>query len=97
MELNMRTEMTHHVHYNDLENFIAHLYGIGYSVTAAEELGNDIALSYDIDGDVPSYFEEDIKNLLAGNNASYLTRMLMNYMAREGKIPTGNYVIKVSW
>ena len=97
MTLNIRTEMTHYVRDSELARFLKDSYGIDYQVAAMEESGNDAALAYDVDGDVPSYDIEDIQKILAGEWINYRTGSLLNYLAKEGKIPTGAYVVEICW
>lgn len=95
--MNIRTELTHYVSDSELARFLQENYGIDYSVAGMEESGNDTALAYNVDGDVPSYDVDDIQKILAGEWISYRTGSLLNYLAKEGKIPTGAYVITVCW
>jgi hypothetical protein len=97
MTLNIETKTTHYVDAFHLEAYIKELFGIEYPVPAAEETGNDVSLAYEIDGELDSFDVEDIVKLLRGEWISYRTRTLMNYMAKQSKIPTGHYVIRISW
>jgi len=95
--LNIETKTTHYVDAFDLEAFIKDLYGIDYSIVAAEEAGNDTSLTYEVTGKVESYDKADLDDLLRGKLISYRTGALLNLMAWHHKIPTGSYVIRICW
>lgn len=95
--LNITTKQTHYVDAFDLEAYIKELFGVEYPIPAAEETGNDVSLTYDIDGELPSYDVEDVEKILRGEWIPFRTRQLLNFMAKQGKIPTGSYVVGICW
>jgi hypothetical protein len=97
MPLKISTELTHYVEYHDLDAFIAQIYGFEYTVTAAEECGNDTSLSFNVDGSIQPWDEEDFAKLKNHDWVPYRTGMILNFLARDKHIPTGMYVVNVSW
>lgn len=97
MGLNYSTRATHYVDYSELERYIKAVYGFEYEIVAAEETSNDTSLSYDIDGEIDNWDMEDFAEMVAGEWVPYRTRMLLNLMAKEDRIPLGAYVVEISW
>lgn len=82
------------VDYGEVERVINKHYGFdSYSLASAEEVGNDVSLEWDIDGEVDDYNAKQIANRVE----SYYTRAYMNDLARQGIIEKGTYLIDVSW
>lgn len=97
MGLNYTTKSTHYVDYCELERYIKAVYEFNYEIVAAEECANDSYLSYDIDGEIDNGDMEDFAKMVAGQWVPYRTRMLLNLMARENRIPVGAYVVEICW
>jgi hypothetical protein len=97
MGLNYSTRSTHYVDYSELQRYIKAVYGFEYPIVAAEETSNDTSLSYDIDGQIESWDREDFAKLTTGQWVPYRTRMLLNWMASEDRIPLGAYVVEICW
>jgi len=82
------------VDYSEVEKAINEHYGFNdYSLASAEEISNGVSLEWDIDGEVDDYAAKEVAN----RTESYYTRAYMNDLARQGIIPTGTYLIDVSW
>jgi hypothetical protein len=67
--------------------------GNTYECVAYQEWGNDQSHSYDIDGKVD---EDDLTRIREGELHWQLPTIL-NWMAREGVAPIGEYKIDVCW
>lgn len=85
------------VDYNDLERFIKKLTGVTYEITAYEEWGNDECHEVNVDGEVSEYNDKSVAAFLAGKPENYSLRAILNALARDGHLPKGKYLIKVSW
>ena len=64
----------------------------GYECVAANEWGNYQSHSFTVDGDIDAEGKEEIMD---GDN--YGTSDILNWMAEEGVIGKGEYLISVSW
>ena len=88
------------VNYSDLERAIAKHFGFKeYCIPAAEEVGNDTALTYRIDNEPLDTWEmTDLEEIKArGGNKNWRTQLLMHAMCLEGALEPGEYVINISW
>ncbi len=96
-DLKMRTKTMHTVSASDLEDFIQDRFGIEFSFQADQEAGNDTDHEFMVDGQVDEYCQANVDKILAGGYDCYVTRDFLNYMARAGMIPTGDYLITLSY
>lgn len=87
------------VDYHELDNLINNEFSppLKYGVAVDEETGNDTSLTYNVDGIVQDYDKNEITKFKETGRGMYLTRSLLNYLAAEGKIEKGQYLIKISW
>jgi hypothetical protein len=85
------------VDYSELQRYIKAVYGFEYPIVAAEETSNDTSLSFDVDGEIEYWDKEDFTKLVNGGWVPFCTQMLLNWMASEGRIPVGAYVVEISW
>jgi hypothetical protein len=82
------------VEYDEVEKVIQEHYGFDeYSISSAEEVGNDVSLEFTVNGEVDDYAAKAI----AERKDQYHTRDYMNDLARQGIIEKGTYIINVSW
>lgn len=97
--MKIRTEITHTVEYRDLDQAVNEFYGLtDYDFAAEEEMSNDSAQTYHLDGQLTEFDVEEIKTrMIPGGNYQFMTSTILNDMARAGAIPVGNYVVTVSW
>lgn len=93
------TETIHSVEYSDLEAAIQDEFGLEVSIVAALESANDVShREYVNDDERDKWAEESWQKLLAGGAAGFdAPGLFLNELARRGHIPTGLYVIDVSW
>ena len=95
MTLKTREEKVTFVDYGDLERFIDHHYPkqAPFEIPDCEETGNGSSLRFNIDGKVSKYNEDKIAN----GDRTFMTRILLNDMAKKGLINCGKYIVTVSW
>ncbi len=91
------TKTTHHVDYSELEAAIKRLYGVIYEIAAAEESGNDTSLEFFVDGTIEDYDLADMRKLMAGEFIPFRTELWLNIMCSVQEIPSGDYIVRVSW
>jgi hypothetical protein len=98
MQLKVKIKTTHFVDYKDIDAFISHHMGRSFECVAAEEWGNDTDKSMEIDGNVNAFDRRDVEAFKGGtHNGSFLTRQILEVLCADGKLPSGNYTIRVSW
>jgi len=97
--LKMKSKRIHEVEYHHLDAFISAEYDVNFEVVADQELSNDSAKTMTIRGEVPT--EDDLERLQQINHTKivppFSLRMLMENLCFRGRLPAGDYVIKVSW
>lgn len=96
MELKTEKREVFFVNYKNLDEFINHYYPnlvSKFEVVADEELSNDSEKLIDVTGETDSYTESEIKS----GETGFMTTAYMNDLCRKGLIPTGEYLIQVSW
>ncbi len=93
------TRTTHYVEYRDLEKFINQEFGKVFEIVVMEEVGNDVSLTFEIDGKITDYEQSDFDAWIDGNDNALMfqTRVILNKFASVGLIPKGSYVVSVSW
>lgn len=98
MSLKVRTETVHFVDYNDLEDFAKTVYPFlgEYRFAAVQECGNDTDVTFNPSGKPDNFDAKEWKNVVRGGplSSNYL---LMDQLVRDGHIPAGTYVVRVSW
>lgn len=95
--MKITTKTTHHVDYYELEATIKKLYGVTYEIAAAEESGNDTSLEFFVDGAIQDYDLADMRKLMAGEFIPFRTELWLNIMCCNQEIPSGAYIVRVSW
>lgn len=85
------------IDYSALERFIRDLTGQEYEICCYEEWSNDSQHEIIVDGAVSEYNDKAVAAFLAGKPQNYSLRAILNAMARDGHLPVGNYLIRVSW
>ena len=96
MELKFETRKIYVVNYFDLDNFINHHYPNlknRFEFAADEEMANDVDKLYSITGELDKYDEKHLKD----GNERYMARTYLNDLCKKGIIPSGEYLIIVSW
>lgn len=95
--MKITTKTTHHVDYTELEATIKKLYGVTYEIAAAEESGNDASLEFFVDGVIEDYDLDDMRKLISGEWIPFGTGLWLNIMCFNQEIPSGDYIVRVSW
>lgn len=96
--MKITTKTIHEVDVFDFDLFVEQTYGFNPETVTSEEASNDSTLSFDgIDGKLDEWGTDKVENFLKGEFVSFATRSLLNKLCQEGKIPAGDYLIKVSW
>jgi hypothetical protein len=109
-ELKMQTTMVHEIDYSDLELFIAEEYGIStdLNIPSLEGWSNDSSHTFNInpvlktadEPDEDPEFEEAMASLYGRGThrrAHRVTEPILMHLAWLGRIPCGNYLIRVCW
>lgn len=68
-----------------------------YEIVADEEFGNDCEKAFDVgkyDWAIPT--DEEKESILSGKLA-WSTGKILEWMCQEGKIPSGEYLVEISW
>lgn len=105
--MKIKTKSVHRVEYGDLEDFIREVYGIDYEMASDAECSNDTSHEYNgitaanaADLNNPnspdSHRIQDWKSS-QGRKQMWGPRLILLDLVRQGKIPEGDYVIRVSW
>lgn len=69
-----------------------------YCFHAVQVSDNDTSHSFDVDGKLDEYDQKDVDEMLESNRImTYRNQKVLNYLAKIGKIETGNYIIEVCW
>lgn len=92
--LKIDTKTTHHINYSDLERFVSETYGLkDYSFVDVQECDNDTSHEFS----VPSKYADPqrVEGVRAGTVRSNWD--LLELLHKDGHIPAGNYVVRVSW
>ena len=98
--MKIKTQTIHTVDYNDFESAVNEFFGMeDYSFVASEEASNYSSYDYTCTGEgADSYEAKRLTDWLCGDTYQPPSpTTLLNRMAAEGAIPTGEYLIKVSW
>jgi len=98
MEENLTVKTTYNLEYDVVDQIISTFFNIDYEITAEEELFNDSIFSLSVySNNVTSYDLNNISAIKNGKTTQYSTGIYMSYLAKEGLIPEGEYIINVSW
>ena len=98
--MKINTKVVHQVEYSDMERFVSETYGKRYSFVASEECGNDSSHSYAVRKKeaLDEWDQRDLKLFIERPDSECLrARLLLQDMVNKDLIPTGDYVIRVSW
>lgn len=96
--LKVETKLTHFVESSDLEDFFNSVYGVeGFNFVADQECGNDSSHSFNPDGYLDEYDQEDIENWISKGYGHYMSSRLLNDCVRQRLIPAGVYIVGVCW
>lgn len=93
MPLNIKTKTVHTIYGHNLDAFIQETYGVGYSTAAANEAADDQTFEFSVVGEVDEWEQQDVDSILAGGWENFSTGAMLNYMAKSGLIPTGDYLV----
>lgn len=87
------------VNASDWDQFIQEYYGQDYEFVADHEASNDSSYTFLIkpDEELADYDESQLNDFEMGRDPSYMTRILLVDLMREGIIPAGKYVFEVCW
>jgi hypothetical protein len=97
-QLKCRKQTIISVNYGDFDKFVNQVYGVNFDFVNSEECGNDTTHSFHgIDGEVDDYDQEDLDSFKENKKNSYMTRILLNDLCKNGFIEPGDYYINVCW
>jgi hypothetical protein len=81
-----------------LQQYVKELYDTDIEFVATEEWRNDTQHTFwGIDGEIDSYFDANLYKAMAGETELYICRPALNMLVRDGWLPSGDYLITVSW
>lgn len=97
--MKMTQRETWYVEYSDFDEAVNATYGItNYEFVPYEESSNDVSHEYWVNGEMDDFDVEEIATrMIPGGDYSFLAATILNDMANKNLIPTGHYVISVSW
>lgn len=104
--MKIKTKTIHHVDYSELERFIQEVYGFEYEMASDMETSNDTSHEFRVtfvearDLDNPnspdSHRLQDWKSS-QGRKQMWGPQLILLDLLRQGKIPEGDYVVRISW
>lgn len=100
MNLKYTTRTVHVVDYTDFDAYVQAFFGMkDYEFVSNEKASNYSCYDYAVTGeDLDDYEKKRMREWLNGETYVAPAPMtLLNAMAAEGSIPTGEYLIKVFW
>jgi hypothetical protein len=88
--------------YNTFQNLVADVFGVDdFSFQADQEAGNDTEHTFNADDLHLSWFNssdlEEIQKFKETGRYNYISGNLITYMVKEGILPKGKYLIKLSY
>lgn len=100
--MKITTKTIHSVNYNDFDEAINEFLrekGVkrNFEIVDHHELMNDVSVSFDVgkyDWAVPT--EKEKQEILNGK-LGWRAGKILEWMHAEGKIPSGEYLVKISW
>jgi hypothetical protein len=95
--MKINTKTVHAVDAFDFEVFVQEKFGVEFSFQTDVEAVNDTDHEFYVNGEVDKWDQEKVDRILAGGYAGYGTNALLNYMAKAGMIPKGNYLISLNY
>lgn len=98
--MRINTKVVHEVRYGDLEKFVKETYGKKYCFVASQECGNDSSHSFNISEKEPlDEWDQGKLDLFLKNEKAETVypSILLQDMVNRDLIPTGSYVVRVSW
>lgn len=89
------------VNYGDFEDLVNSVFGHDYSFPEDQECDNYSDHEFTVGPDsyyiFTEYDQEKLDQYIATGKGSYMTNILMKHMNDVGVLPSGDYLIKVSW
>lgn len=96
--MKIETKMVHYVEYRDLEEFVVLEYGRELEFVADQECGNDTSQEFWVTAEpLPLWDGELIEQWRTGGDPGWVTGAVLNDLCVKGKIPAGEYIVRVSW
>lgn len=93
--LKMKRRVIYHVDYSDFNRFVNDTYGGDYNFVADMESSNDTSHEFNVNGII---YDDDVsEDIKSGKYEGWCADTILNTMAADGLIPTGEYIIRVSW
>ncbi len=85
--------------YDELEKIIFKAYNQKFCFVADNELGNDSSWNraFDLNCPLEDYEVEELEKFKLTGKGDYLTNTIMQDMVNNNVIPSGEYLISVSW
>lgn len=100
-ELPIKTRKVLHVEATDLDDYIEEVYGLNPgdgNIAVIEEVGNDVALNFTVNNDHLTPDEQEvIDKIKPGHVPYYCLSIILNDMCIKALIPSGDYLVNVSW
>lgn len=95
----MRTVAMTKLSYRELEEILnQHFPGVDPDLVAREEWNNDEEHSFTVDTRLDEYDTKKLASYIAGEWTKWgTTGVLLNALCLKGVIPSGEYLIDVSW
>jgi hypothetical protein len=90
-------ELTLKVDYNDLSEYIKHIYGKEFDIIDDQEKGNDSLCDVRVTGKLDKYAKDSLEKWLKTGRHSYLLSAVMNDLCDKKLIKPGYYVVYISW
>ena len=87
--------------YNEIDTLIRTHFPMkpDYECVASEEWSNDTSHTFAVTGEMDKFMQEDVLSFQTDPHFQAFWRLpsLLNYLAAQGAIEKGNYLIEVSW
>lgn len=100
--MKIETKIIHHVDYNDLDEAINEFLKekgckCDFEFVDAQEFSNNSSYEISVGNKWDTFLTKGKQDEILEGNFSWATRRILQWMHEEGKIPAGDYIIKVSW
>lgn len=95
--LKAKVETIFKVHHFDLEKFVEEIYGGSFELPAIEETHNYSLIECSVPNTSALRDEEAEKQIRQGKYPKYCTGIVLKLLHEDGYIPSGKYIVDVSW
>jgi len=98
MRLKYETKTINVIDYHVLERFVSEVYkATDYDFVATQEGNNDSQYEFNPSGIIEEYDSSIAFDIRSGLIKTYQNSVLFNCLVADGHIPSGTYIVKVSW